>query len=183
VAGRWSVDYRPLTVTSRQVQDAVRASRRLPTDLRTELRDRVDSEVVTPLARQISLAAGASYVHSARAFRLGTGVFVHRGEEPALRVGGPMPYGKTNLRTVVGGAEFGAHPRPTTYTATRRGRKPRGAPRRTWQVTRDTTAQFGRFTGTRGRFVFPTMRREGRLTSERWAAILDDVAAKWEGTR
>lgn len=169
-----------LAVTSAQLRDVARAVRRMPYALRVELRGSVAREVATPVARQVSLAAGASDNAFARAFR-SRGVSVKPGTDtPQVVIGGPEPFGSHGgrMRSIAGGAEFGGSRARSTYTR----RRSRGGRRRggsgTVIVRRATTVGFGAAPGREGRFLFPTFRRELPRMGEAYLRILERLAGK-----
>jgi hypothetical protein len=169
-----------VTFTERDVKSAVRAARALPADLRRALVRDVSRQVVSPVARQVQIAAGRSSVHATRAFR-SRGVLVKPGEEPTLVVGGPEAYGRTTMRRIAQGAEWGGGAKRTTYS--RKGRKVGRKRSGSHQVTRRTTAQFGG-PEREGRFVRPTMLREVPKMTEAYLAIIARVTEEvWDRGR
>lgn len=170
-----------LAVTSAQLRDVARAVRRMPYALRVELRGSVAREVATPVARQVSLAAGASDNAFARAFR-SRGVSVKPGTDtPQVVIGGPEPFGSHGgrMRSIAGGAEFGGSRARSTYTRRRaRGGRIRRGGSGTVIVRRATTVGFGRAPGREGRFLFPTFRRELPRMGEAYLRILERIADK-----
>jgi hypothetical protein len=173
----------PLTIDTRALRTIQAGVRRLPYDLRRELRGSVAREVATPVARQVSLAAGASGNPFARAFR-SQGVAVKPSTDtPEIVVGGPAPFGghRGTMRKIAGGAEFGGSRKHTTYTRKRsRGGRRRGGSG-TVIVRRATTVGFGRAPGGEGRFVFPTFRRELPRMGAAYLVILGRIADRLGG--
>lgn len=171
-----------LAIDRADLDSALRAARNLPKELRADLKSRVGREVVSPVAKQVQLAAGASTLNVVRAFR-SRGVAVKPGEEPMLVVGGTEPFGtKANMRRIAAGAEFGTYRTRTSYQ--RKGRKRKGRARgATHGVSRDAGVQMGNRVPD-GRFVFPTMLREAPRMADSFVTILDDiVGATWRGGR
>jgi hypothetical protein len=160
-----------VTLNAGGIAMAVRAARALPKELRAEFRTSVNREVVAPVAREIQAVAGRSAIKPVRAFR-NRGVAVKPGEEPTLVVGGPEPYGRTRMRTIAHGAEFGGGYGKTTYT--RKGRKAGRRRGPSHQVTRATTVEFGRRVAD-GRFVYPTLRRRVPEMTEAFLGIVERV--------
>lgn len=158
----------------RSIKRAITTARRLPADLRNAMKTEVNRKVVAPLAREVQAVAGKSAITPVRAFR-NRGVFVKPGEKPVLVVGGPEPYGRTTMKTIAGGAEWGGSNRHTTYQ--RKGRKvgrKRGAPH---SVTRRTTREFGK-RSVDGRFVYPTFKRMWPVIQDQYLAILQKVVSE-----
>lgn len=162
-----------LDFNDRALKAAIRAVRVLPSALRREFRTAVGREVVTPLGRQVQLAAGSSATTFSRAFR-NRGVSVEPGEEPMLRIGGPEPFGSHGgrMRDITWGAEFGGSHRKTTYQM--KGRKSGRRRAAAHEVRRSTTVGFGRHQ-TDGAFIVPTLRREIDTMSEAYLALLARV--------
>jgi hypothetical protein len=168
-------------LTPRELAVAVRAARALPRELRAEFRTSVNREVAGPAAREVQAVAGRQSVPAARAFR-NRGVAVKPSEEPILVVGGPESYGRTRMRSIAYGAEFGGGKRRSTYT--RKGRK-RGRSRSgPHQVTRRTTVGFGP-PARAGRFVFPTLIKRAPEMSDAFlrivARVTDEVWGRASG--
>jgi hypothetical protein len=169
------------SITPKELSVAVRAARALPRELRAEFRTSVNREVAGPAARAIQAAAARQSVPAARAFR-SRGVAVKPSEEPIVVVGGPESYGRTRMRSIAYGAEFGGGKRVTTYS--RKGRK-RGRSRSgPHQVTRRTTVQFGP-PAREGRFVFPTLVKRAPEMTDAFlkivARVTDDVWGRASG--
>ena len=140
---------------AQSMRRALYAARGLPPELRNALKLDVNRKVVAPVAKEVQAVAGMSAVRAANAFR-SRGVLVKPGEKPILVVGGPESYGRTTMRKIVGGAEWGGSNAHTTYSmkGRRSGRRRSGA----HMVRRRTTRGFGTMQS-EGRFVTPTVKR------------------------
>lgn len=136
--------------------------RRLPIDVRRELRTRVKSEVAGPIAQDVRSAGSTSYGR-----RVAGTTRVRAQADPTIVVGGAkrIVSGGAKGRDLVFGTHFGGGSRVTAVPA-RSGR--RGYQRR-------STRQFA---GRRDPFVFGTVARNLDRYLDLWAGIVDDVVGK-----
>ena len=150
------------------MQRAIYAARGLPPALRNALKLDVNTKVVSPVAKEVQAVAGSSAIKAVNAFK-SKGVLVKPGEKPILVVGGPESYGRTTMRTIAGGAEWGGSNRHTTYPMKGR-RTGRGRHNAHW-VRRRVTREFGTQVAD-GRFVHPTITRMLPVVMDAYVAIL-----------
>lgn len=145
-----------------ECREASRNLRRLPVEVRRELRRRVKDEVAQPIAADIR-AAG----HSVYARRVAATTRVRAAADPTIVAGGAkrVASGGARGRDLVFGTHFGGGSRVTAIPA-RPGRR---------GYRRHTTRQFA---GRHDPFVFGTVGRNLDRYLELWAGIIDDVVEK-----
>ena len=143
-------------------RDTSRALRRLPKDVKGELRSRVRAEVAEPIAADVRSGGSSVYAR-----RLGPTTRVRAQADPTIVVGGAarVASGGAKGRDLVYGTNFGGGSRVTPVPA-RAGR--RGYRRR-------TTRQFA---GRTDPFVFRTVGRNLDRYLVLWASIVDDVVGQ-----
>jgi len=142
-----------------QCRTAARNMRRLPSELRRELAQRVKPEVAAPLAQTV--AGRARGPHAAA---LSAAVKTRASADPVIVVGGArrVVSGGASARQLVYGDEFGGGSRVAAVPATSRRRGHR----------RRTTRQFRRGPYP---FVFPTISDRVPWVLDKFADIVDDV--------
>ncbi|MBD3782445.1 MAG: hypothetical protein IE926_05725 [Micrococcales bacterium] len=143
-------------------REASRQLRRLPVEVRRELRTRVRAEVADPIAQDVRGAGRSVYAR-----RVAPTARVRSAADPTIVVGGSrrVASGGATGRNLVFGAHFGGGRRTTAVPATSRHRGYR----------RRSTRQFA---GQRDPFVFGTVNRNLDRYLERWAGIIDDVVER-----
>lgn len=144
---------------ARSCKDASRQLRRLPKEVRAQLRTRVRAEVAEPIAQDVRAGGTSLYAR-----RVAPTTKVRAQADPTIVVGGArrVASGGAKGRELVYGAMFGGGNRVKAVPA-QSGR--RGYRRR-------TTRQFA---GRRDPFVFRIVDRNLDRYLQRWAGIVDDV--------
>lgn len=161
----------------RQVGQMMRDLRRMPAAIRKAMDDEAQA-IGDRTARRIDQAAG-SVPHPGRVYAVALrrgGIRVKPGRgELQIVIGGPAAsgIGRMSMRQIAAAAEFGGGGRRARYVQ-------RHA-RRSVEVTRHVTHQFGR-PAAGGRFVYPTWEAMSGANLDAWVAAVDRVLDDyWQG--